>query len=106
MFYQYLSIRERPPGSNVEGLEDWKTPSPSNPILVQGRAVHGIGTNQAGSSWSLALSRSSLICTNPMHSITLNQNWKIVRVTLDPPQKGPSRKGKKPIQGNGERTEI
>ena len=32
-----------------------------------------------------------------MHSITLNQNWKIVRVTLDPPQKGPSRKGKKPI---------
>ena len=33
-----------------------------------------------------------------MHSITLNQNWKIVRVTLDPPQKGPSRKGKKPIR--------
>jgi hypothetical protein len=32
-----------------------------------------------------------------MHSITLNQNWKIVRVTLDPPQKGPSRKCKKPI---------
>ena len=32
-----------------------------------------------------------------MHSITLNQNWKKVRVTLDPPQKGPSRKGKKPI---------
>ena len=31
-----------------------------------------------------------------MHSITLNQNWKKVRVTLDPPQKGPSRKGKKP----------
>jgi hypothetical protein len=28
-----------------------------------------------------------------MHSITLNQNWKKVRVTLDPPQKGPSRKG-------------
>ena len=32
-----------------------------------------------------------------MHSITLNQNWKIVRVTLDPPQKGPSRKGNEPI---------
>ena len=31
-----------------------------------------------------------------MHSITLNQNWKKVRVTLDPPQKGPSRKCKKP----------
>ena len=27
-----------------------------------------------------------------MHSITLNQNWKFVRVTLDPPQKGPSKK--------------
>ena len=32
-----------------------------------------------------------------MHSITLNQNWKKVRVTLDPPQKGPSRKGNEPI---------
>jgi len=32
-----------------------------------------------------------------MHSITLNQNWKIVRVTLDPPQKGPSRKCNEPI---------
>ena len=32
-----------------------------------------------------------------MHSITLNQNWKIVRVTLDPPQRGPSRKGNEPI---------
>jgi hypothetical protein len=31
-----------------------------------------------------------------MHSITLNQNWKKVRVTLDPPQKGPSRKGNEP----------
>ena len=32
-----------------------------------------------------------------MHSITLNQNWKFVRVTLDPPQEGPCRKGKEPI---------
>jgi hypothetical protein len=32
-----------------------------------------------------------------MHSITLTQNWKKVRVTLDPPQKGPSRKGNEPI---------
>ena len=43
------------------------------------------------------LSRSSLIWLNPMHSITLNQNWKKVRVTLDPPQKGPSIKGNEPI---------
>jgi hypothetical protein len=35
-----------------------------------------------------------------MLSITLNQNWKIVRVTLDPPQKGPSRKGNEPIIKN------
>ena len=34
-----------------------------------------------------------------MHSITLNQNWKIVRVTLDPPQSGPSRKCNEPILG-------
>ena len=32
-----------------------------------------------------------------MHSITLNQNWKFVRVTLDPPQEGPFRKGNEPI---------
>jgi hypothetical protein len=32
-----------------------------------------------------------------MHSITLNQNWKKVRVTLDPTQSGPSRKGNEPI---------
>ena len=44
-----------------------------------------------------------------MHSITLNQNWKIVRVTLDPPQKGPSRKCNEPIvwdQGKGSWNEV
>ena len=50
---------------------EWPPLPYPTPILDRGDAVHGIPSNQARSSWSLALSRSSLICTIPMLNFTL-----------------------------------
>ena len=76
MFYQYLSICERPPGHLTS--RGWKTGRPTS-------------TPPATPFWSCPR-RSSLNWPHPVHSITLNQNWKKLGLPWTPLRKVPPEK--------------
>ena len=96
VIFKYLTVvffigKEGMPSgpSRFRLVEGPPLPSPT-PFWIGVMLCTGFGQTSR-SSWTRCLSRSSLNSPYPMHSITLNQNWKFVRVTLDPHSKKDTR---------------